>query len=823
MYGQSFLGGAVRGGRSTSSHHRGTRPPRSGQTVVYPACATEQEALQCVLFVHDNATRILGCRGDALSPIVYVSCAATLRDIMAGNGTGRGVFAPDTRAKSASGAKAYLPGFCITLRKDHYFTTATGAPQMETAGEYQAQFHWHEGEGRLTLDPVSKRTADSSSRRSVSHPFAYHGLPYLLEPVFRAWQEGHPRCAELPGPAKLNGGLSLQDFHPVIQAQFLGVQFTETGDWSPAWDEAGSPPRRPMPHLSPRATQSSLPSAPRKLFVTPPRGSGKGPAALSTPPSTVHWNTHSTAPSPTSSSRSTPPRSILLKAGGGTKRGASRWSPEKPKQVHWGTGTHRILGQPGKERRGASPNRPHAGLPAHAVGPPPRPWPNLTGAQDAVTVLQKLTSFMALRDPELLAAAASAVGADRLIPHLHAWEHHPVDSSLTLIQEQPAASTEEKLRQQEDELAILQSEAEATMALILEARSQAEAEAASAAAAAARVADEIRRAAEAARVEEARQASLREEAARASALAAETSRLAAAQAIAEARELEHRLAVQAALALKARQDEELAKTQAANEAAMALAQREQALAAAREHNAQLAAELDRTRQQALLARRTAATEAAEAAALQKLAEKDARRRRQHEDLQRLKTLRLAQEKKLLLCPVDSTASTSAPPAAQMAAMQDTRQGRSVLPQRERDATPLRRPEKGLRDRSSRSPLGRPSYVDDKTRYKATRVNENESRREADRSAVVEERRARSPIFSAELQAMIATEDAVRRSRGLPPHTMESFLLHLHEQVNQPQAAHQNAAPQDPMEQDLQVGPGRSQGAPAEGLCQEGRQ
>jgi hypothetical protein len=129
----------------------------------------------------------------------------------------------------------------------------------------------------------------------------------------------------------------------------------------------------------------------------------------------------------------------------------------------------------------------------------------------------------------------------------------------------------------------------------------------------------------------------------------------------------------------------------------------------------------------------------------------------------------------------------------------------------------------MRDRSSRSPLGRPSLVDDKTRYKTTRVSEYESRREADRSAVVEERRARSPIFSADLHAMIATEDAARRSRGLPPHTMESFLLHLHEQVNIPQAAHQNAAPQDPMEQDLQFGPGRSQGAPAEGHCQEGRQ
>ena len=88
---------------------------------------------------------------------------------------------------------------------------------------------------------------------------------------------------------------------------------------------------------------------------------------------------------------------------------------------------------------------------------------------------------------------------------------------------------------------------------------------------------------------------------------------------------------------------------------------------------------------------------------------------------------------------------------------------------------------------------------------------------------VERVRPRYPIFSADLQDMIAADNAFRRSRVLQPHTMESFLFLLHEQVNITQAAHQNAAPQDPMEQDLQVGPGRSQGAPAEGLCQEGRQ
>jgi hypothetical protein len=55
---------------------------------------------------------------------------------------------------------------------------------VEPAGSYQAQFHWHDGEGRLTLDPVVVRTTDMVSRKSISHPFAYHSLPYMLLPVF---------------------------------------------------------------------------------------------------------------------------------------------------------------------------------------------------------------------------------------------------------------------------------------------------------------------------------------------------------------------------------------------------------------------------------------------------------------------------------------------------------------------------------------------------------------------------------------------------------------------------------------------------------------
>jgi hypothetical protein len=149
--------------------------------------------------VHDHATWILAAGSDAPGPVVHVSCAMTVRDIIVGNGGGRGVFAPSVKAKNAADAKAYLPGFCITLRRDHHYTAFFGAHHVKPAS-YRAQFHWHEEEGQLTLDHVSKRTADSSSRRSVSHPFAYHGMPYLLEPVFRAWQSLRPRNAPPSGP-----------------------------------------------------------------------------------------------------------------------------------------------------------------------------------------------------------------------------------------------------------------------------------------------------------------------------------------------------------------------------------------------------------------------------------------------------------------------------------------------------------------------------------------------------------------------------------------------------------------------------------------------
>jgi len=163
--------------------------------------------------------------GDMSTHVVHVSCAATLRGIMARSG--RGGFPQDARYKIVPNAKAYLHGFNINLRRDHYYHTAAGAQHTESAGHYQAQFHWHCGEGRLTLDPLSKRTVGAFDRRYVSRPFAYHGMPYLLKPLFQAWQNEWSQIN--PPTGNITAVLPLRDFYPIIQAQYLGVHFIGSG------------------------------------------------------------------------------------------------------------------------------------------------------------------------------------------------------------------------------------------------------------------------------------------------------------------------------------------------------------------------------------------------------------------------------------------------------------------------------------------------------------------------------------------------------------------------------------------------------------------
>ena len=127
------------------------------------------------------------------------------------------------------------------------------------------------------MDPVSKRTADSSSRRSISHPFVYHGMPFLLELVFRAWQLERVRPSTSAGHCAAGPSLPLQDFHPVIQAQFLGVQCPETCGWSPAWngDQLNGHPTpdaagfRLIPESTAAGAEDGLHHSPQKAWTRP--------------------------------------------------------------------------------------------------------------------------------------------------------------------------------------------------------------------------------------------------------------------------------------------------------------------------------------------------------------------------------------------------------------------------------------------------------------------------------------------------------------------------------------------------------------------------
>jgi len=110
-------------------------------------------------------------------------------------------------------------------------------------------------------------------------------------------------------------------------------------------------------------------------------------------------------------------------------------------------------------------------------------------------------------------------------------------------------------------------------------------------------------------------------------------------------------------------------------------------------------------------------------------------------------------------------------------------------------------------------LGKARFADKECQVpvakKAQLLKEEDARREAARTTAVELKRAMTLFPTLDLHAMRAEADAVWRERGLPAHTMESFLHHMRSHVNNPQAAHQNEAPQDNMEHALHLSLGRS--------------
>ncbi len=107
------------------------------------------------------------------------------RSHIAKTGSTPGIFRPDALAATPGKVKHFFPGFTIKFLRDHdRFTNAAGVLETLTPGDYQGQFHRHDGQGRLTIAASSyPLTADGSRHPHFSADFAYYSLPVLLTPV----------------------------------------------------------------------------------------------------------------------------------------------------------------------------------------------------------------------------------------------------------------------------------------------------------------------------------------------------------------------------------------------------------------------------------------------------------------------------------------------------------------------------------------------------------------------------------------------------------------------------------------------------------------
>ena len=168
----------------------------------------------------------------------------------------------------------------------------------------------------------------------------------------------------------------------------------------------------------------------------------------------------------------------------------------------------------------------------------------------------------------------------------------------------------------------------------------------------------------------------------------------------------------------------------------------------------------------------------------------------------------------------ATANGTVPPPGDNHPWRDRQTFGGPSSSHDREATPRRRSEEPPRPSTSRSPLGKGHYTDERAKehMKAKRLEDEGARRETARAAAVEQKRERSPIFTPDMQAIFSIADVDRTMRGLSAHTLNSFLIHLQEQGHITHVAHQNEAPQDHMEHDLHPYPGRSQGGPSSGHC-----
>jgi len=141
---------------------------------VFPIIPDDDTAFAFMEFIHSSGSAILQPNMGPGAPQVYVSLMEGARNHIKTTSTTASIFRPDALATAPGKAKHFSPGFTIRFLKDHQFSNAAGVTETLTPGDYQGEFHWHDGQGRLTIDASSyPLTADGSRYPHFSADFAF--------------------------------------------------------------------------------------------------------------------------------------------------------------------------------------------------------------------------------------------------------------------------------------------------------------------------------------------------------------------------------------------------------------------------------------------------------------------------------------------------------------------------------------------------------------------------------------------------------------------------------------------------------------------------
>jgi len=122
---------------------------------VYSIILDDDTSYAFVEFVHNKGSAILQAAGGPGAPQVYVSLMEGARNHIAKTGSTAGIFRPDSFAQGPGKAKHFFPTFTVRFLKYLQFVNSARVLETLTPGDYQGQFHWHDGHGRQAIDASS--------------------------------------------------------------------------------------------------------------------------------------------------------------------------------------------------------------------------------------------------------------------------------------------------------------------------------------------------------------------------------------------------------------------------------------------------------------------------------------------------------------------------------------------------------------------------------------------------------------------------------------------------------------------------------------------